>query len=166
VAFRIGLAVAVLLGLALVVASREVPEGLAGRPEISVEFPATSDPGSVQTATFTIRNPGPNEMQSVFLVFARVGPAEGGGEIPIPIVDPGAKHVNPAIVSISPEPEASSIDAIVFRFGSLGVGETMTVSFDLRMPDATGPAANSVTAYPGEDPERAKGVRLDTEVGG
>ena len=165
-AARIGLAVAVLVGVLVFVASRDVPEGLAGRPEIAVDFPATSDPGSVQTATFTIRNPGPNEMQSIFLSFARVGPAEGGGELPMPIIDAGARHENPAIVSISPEPEASSIDAVVFRFGGLDVGESMTISFELLMPEASGPAANSVTAYPGEEPERAKGVRLDTEVGG
>ena len=165
-AARIGVAVAVLVGILLFVASRDVPDGVAGRPEISVDFPETSDPGSVQTAMFTIRNPGPNEMQSIFLSFARVGPAEGGGELPMPIVDVGARHENPAIVSISPEPDAASIDAVVFRFGGLDVGESMTISFELLLGDSPGPAANSVTAYPGEEPERAKGVRLDTEVGG
>jgi hypothetical protein len=74
--------------------------------------------------------------------------------------------VNPAIVSISPEPEASSIEAVVFRFGGLGVGESMTMRFELKVPEELGPAANSVTAYPGESPELAKGVRLGTEVTG
>jgi hypothetical protein len=158
--------VVVLVVLVVYIANRDVPEGVAGRPEVSVEFPATSEPGSVQTATFTIRNPGPNEMQSIFLSFARVGPAEGGGQLPLPIVDAGAQHENLAIVSISPEPDATSIEGVVFRFGGLAVGETMTVTFELMVPDTIGPAANSVTAYPGEEPERAKGVRLDTQVGG
>jgi hypothetical protein len=156
----------VVLGITLFIANRDVPEGLAGRPEISVEFPETAAPGSTQTAVFTIRNPGPNEMKSVFLAFARVGPAPGASVIPVPIVDPGAQHVNPAIVSISPEPEASSIEAVVFRFGPLGVGESITISFELKVPEDPGPAANSVSAYPGENPELAKGVRLGTEVGG
>ncbi|MEA2517364.1 MAG: hypothetical protein QOG16_1202, partial [Actinomycetota bacterium] len=44
--------------------------------------------------------------------------------------------------------------------------EAMTVVFELRVPEQPGPAANSVSAYPGEHPDRAKGVRLGTEVGG
>ena len=165
-AYRIGLALVAVLALALFIGNKDVPEGEEGRPEITVEFPATSDPGSVQTATFTVHNPSEEEMRSVFLAFARVGPAQGGDPIPYPIVDPGAKHINPSIVAIEPEPEASSIDAVVFRFGRLGPGETMTFSFDLRIPDVAGPAANSVSAYPGEHPDRAQGVRLETEVGG
>lgn len=165
-AVRIGLALLAVLAIALYIGQKDVPEGEAGRPEITVEFPASSDPGSIQTATFTIHNPSDEEMKSVFLAFARVGPAQGGDPIPYPIVDPGAKHENPAIVAIDPEPEASSIDAVVFRFATLGAGETMTVSFDLKVPDVAGPAANSVSVYPGEHPDRAKGVRLETEVGG
>ena len=161
---RIGLALAVLLAIALFIAQRDV--ATEGRPEISVEFPATSEAGSTQTAVFTITNPGPAPMESVFLAFARVGPAAGGGAIPFPIVDAGARHENPAIEAIDPEPDAISIEGVVFRFGGLEAGESMTVSFNLVVPDDPGPAANSVTAYPGEDPERARGVRLETEVGG
>lgn len=165
-AVRIGLALAALLAIALFIANRDVPADIAGRPQITVEFPEASEPGSVQTATFTIVNPGPDRMESVFLAFARVGPASGGGEIPVPIVDAGAQHDNPAIVSIDPEPVAVSIEGVVFRFEGLDAGDEMTVSFELEVPTATGPAANSVTAYPGEDPELAKGVRLETQVGG
>ena len=165
-ALRIGLAVGVLLLIAVFISTRDVPTGLEGRPEITVAFPTVADPGAVQTATFTVTNPGPGRMASLFLAFARVGPAQGGGELPYPIVDAGAKHENPAILSVEPEPEAVSLNAVVFRFEGLDEGETVTISFDLRVPEQTGPAANSVTAYPGEDPERAKGVRLETEVGG
>ena len=163
---RIGLAVAVVLGIALYIGNRAVPETEEGRPQITVVFPETSDPGSVQTATVTITNPGPERMESVFLAFARVGPAQGGEPLPFPIVDPGAKHENPAIVSITPEPEASSNDAVVFRFAGLDEGESMTIEFELLIPETSSPAANSVSVYPGEYPDRAKGVRLETEVGG
>lgn len=164
-ALRIGLALAAVLALALFVASRDLPADEAGRPDITVEFPATSEPGSVQTATFTITNPGP-DMRTLFISFARVGPAAGGGELPRPLVDAGARHENPAIVSIEPEPEATSIEGVVFAFGPLASDETMTISFDLKVPEDRGPAANSVTAYAGDEPERARGVRLETEVGG
>lgn len=165
-AARIGLALAVVLGLALFIGNRGVPEGEEGRPQIAVVFPETSAPGSLQTATFTITNPGPERMESVFLAFARVGPAQGGEPLPFPIVDPGAKGENPSIVSITPEPDASSNDAVVFRFAGLDEGESMTIEFELLVPETSGPAANSVSVYPGEYPDRAKGVRLDTEVGG
>ena len=59
-----------------------------------------------------------------------------------------------------------SIDGVVFRFVGLDESETMTVSFDLKIPTERGIAANSVTAFPGEDPQQAKGVRLQTEVAG
>lgn len=165
-AMKLGLVLLALLALGVYVGNRGVPASEEGRPEITVVFPETSDPGSVQTATFTITNPGSERMESVFMAFARVGPAQGGDPLPHPIVDPGAKHTNPAIVSIRPEPDASSIDAVVFRFAGLDAGETMTVEFDLKVPETPGPAANSVSVYPGEHIDRAKGVRLDTEVGG
>lgn len=158
-AARIAIGLAVLLAVAVYIATRDVPEGSEGRPSIAVEFPAESEPGSVQTATFTITNPGPERMNSVFLAFARVG-------IDPPIVEVGVQHENPNVVSIDPEPEAISLEAVVFRFAGLDEGETMTVSFDLKIPEERGIVANSVTAYPGEDPQRARGVRLQTEVGG
>lgn len=161
---RIGLAVIAIVAIALFIAQRDVPT--EGRPEITVDFPETADPGAIETATFTITNPGPERMESIFISFARVGPAVGGGPIPYPIVDAGARHLNPAIVAVEPEPDAVSIEGVVFRFGGLDAGESMTVAFGLAIPEVLGPAANSVTAYPGEDPERARGVRLEIEVGG
>jgi hypothetical protein len=158
-ALRIGIGLAVVLVAAVLISTRDVPEGIEGRPVIAVEFPAESEPGSVQTATFTITNPGPGPMQSVFLSFARVG-------IDVPIVEAGSQHENPYIVGIDPEPEAVSLEGVVFRFAGLDEGETMTVSFDLKIPTERGIVANSVTAYPGEDPQRAKGIRLQTQVGG
>lgn len=137
-----------------------------GRPYVSVTFPETAEPGSVHDAEVTIENPGPGDMSSVIVAFARVGPAQGGEPLPFPIVDPGADRENPAIVSIDPEPDGISPDAVVFRFGSLAEGEMMTVTFSLEVPTNVGPAANSVTVYAGEDPSRARGDRLETQVEG
>lgn len=137
-----------------------------GDPFITVDFPATAESGSIQTATFTISNPGPVDMGALVLAFARVGPSQGGRELPFPIVDPGRDKVNPNIVAIDPEPAAISPDAVLFRFDGLEEGEEMVVSFELRIPEITGEVANSVTAYAGEDPSRAKGVRLSTQVQG
>ncbi|HEV3473010.1 MAG TPA: hypothetical protein VG408_07395 [Actinomycetota bacterium] len=151
--------------LVLFVANRDVRrDENPGDPVITVDFPATAEPGSIQAATFTISNPGPGDMGSLFLAFVRVGPSQGGSELPFPIVDPGRDKVNPNIVSIEPEPEAISPDAVQFRFGSLEQGEQLTVTFELRIPEVTGEVANSVTAYAGEDPSRASGVRLSTQV--
>lgn len=135
-----------------------------GRPEIGVEFPASAAPASVHSAVFTITNPGPGEMASVVLAFARIGPASPGKALPNPIVEPGARGETDSVVAIDPEPEGISLEAVVYRFGGLAEGDTLTVTFDLRVPDTAGAAANSVTAYAGEDPERARGVRLQTVV--
>ncbi len=150
--------------LVLFVANRDVRRDEdPGDPFITVDFPATAEAGSVQTATFTITNPGPTDMHSVVLAFARVGPSQGGSELPFPVVDPGRDKVNPNIVGIEPEPEAISPDAVLFSFSGLDEGDEMTVTFELRIPDVTGEVANSVTAYAGEDPSRASGVRLSTQ---
>lgn len=135
-----------------------------GRPVVSVTFPELSAPGSLQDAEVTIENPGPGDMTSVVVAFARVGPAQGGGPLPYPIVDPGARRKNPNIAAVEPEPVGISTDAVVFRFGPLAEGESMTITFTLRVPAEPGPAANSITAYAGEDPSRARGVRLETQV--
>lgn len=151
----------------LFVANRDVRrDENPGDPFITVDFPATAEGGSVHAATFTITNPGPTEMGSVIIAFARVGPREGGRALPFPIVDPGRDKVNPNIVAIDPEPDAISPDAVLFRFPGLDAGEEMSVTFRLRVPEVTGEVANSVTAYAGEDPARAAGVRLATQVQG
>lgn len=141
-------------------------EGGLGRPYVTVEFPATVESGSTHDAIVTVENPGPGDMDSVVIAFARVGPARGGEPLPYPIIDPGARRENPAIVAIDPEPAGISTDAVVFRFGRLPEGESMSITFTLEVPAVAGPAANSVTAYAGEDPSRARGARLDTDVEG
>lgn len=141
-----------------------VTESGLGRPIVSVAFPESSPAGSLQDAELTIENPGPGDMTSVVVAFARVGPAQGGGPLPFPIVDAGARQKNPSIAAIDPEPVGTSLDAVVFRFGGLEEGESMTITFTLRVPTEPGPAANSIQAYAGEDPSRARGLRLETQV--
>lgn len=135
-----------------------------GRPYVTVEFPETVEPGTTHDARVTIENPGPGDMDSVVVAFLRVGPAQGGEPLPVPLVDAGARGGNPAIVAIEPEPRGTSPDAVVFTFGQLPERESTTITFSLKIPDVTGPAANSVQAYAGEDPSRARGARLETDI--
>jgi hypothetical protein len=135
-----------------------------GLPDLSVAFPQTSEPGSTQTAVLTVTNPGPEEMSQLVVAFVRVGPGGDSTELPTPIVDGAARHRNPAIVNIDPEPNAISLPAVEFTFDGLADGESMEISFDLKVPETRGPAANSVTVYEGSDPQRARGIRLETTV--
>jgi hypothetical protein len=134
-----------------------------GRPELTLDFPATSSPGSTQSAMLTVENPGPEPMTSLVVAFLRVGPARGGG-LPEPIVDGAAQQQNPAIVDIDPEPRAISQAAVEFTFDGLAEGESMTITFRLRVPRMLGEAANSITVYDGSDANRARGIRLQTMV--
>ncbi len=155
----LGLAAFLILALLFVANSGIRRDDIPGDPIITVDFPPTAEGGSIQDAVFHVENPGPGDMGSLFLSFARVG-------IAMPIVDPGVNKENPNIVAIEPEPVAVSPDAVIFRFEGLEEGEATTITFTLRIPEITGEAANSVVAYAGEDETRAKGIRLTTQVGG
>lgn len=136
----------------------------AGLPDLEIEFPENAERGSVQPAVMTITNPGPRPISTLVVAFARVGPGGGGAELPTPIVDGGARRKNPAIVSIAPEPRAVSLAAVEFTFDGLAEGESTEITFELKVPDATGEAANSVTVYEGSDTSRIRGARLQTIV--
>jgi hypothetical protein len=136
----------------------------AGLPAFEIDFPAEAPAGSIQTMSLTVTNPGPEPISSVVVAFARVGPSAGGGELPAPIVDGGFKGRNAAIKAIRPEPREISQSATEFFFDSLPEGESMTLEFDLVIPDVSGEAANSVTVYDGSDPDRIRGARLSTSV--
>jgi hypothetical protein len=133
-----------------------------GKPTITAEFPATSEPGTTQTATFVVTNPGPGDMKSVVLTFGRVGDPS----LPEPIVESGTGGQTEAVTSVSPEPVAVSPDAVNYRFGPLPEGESMTIRFELLLPDGTGEVGNAVQAYDGYEPARAGGVRLATTLRG
>ena len=132
------------------------------KPELSIEFPAATTPGSVETAELTITNPGPGEMDSIVVAFSRLGDPE----LPAPVVDVAPPNGDGAVKDVSPEPNGVSPEGIIFTFEGLDEGASMTISFDLVIPAETGLAGNAILVYDGRDPERARGVRLETEVGG
>lgn len=159
-----------------------------GKPQVAVTFPAETTSGSQHDAQLTIANPGPGDMNSVVVAFASVGPRSGQREMPIPIVAFGKSKENPSVVSIDPGPTAISPDAVLFTFGPVcpdggtfpddceGVsrdealpripaGETITITFTLKVPVLSGVAANSVQVYDGGEVDRAGGARLETVVG-
>jgi hypothetical protein len=139
-----------------------------GKPEISVEFPDEVPAGSTQEAIITVTNPGPGEINVLAIAFARLGDPK----LPQPIVDVAPRDRS-AVLEIDPEPRAVSNDGVVYAFGTsegevvepiLREGESLEITFRLSMPASPGPAGNSVQAYDGEDVDRARGVRLETEI--
>jgi hypothetical protein len=133
-----------------------------GKPTITVEFPATLEPGATETATLVVTNPGPGDMESVVVAFSRVGDPS----LPEPIVEAGTGGQTKAVTSVSPEPVAVSPDAVNYRFGPLEEGDSMTIRFELLLPNSTGEVGNAVQVYDGAEPERAGGVRLSTTLQG
>lgn len=141
-----------------------VTEDGKGRPVVAVDFVAEAAAGSVRTATVRVDNPGPADMASIVVSFAFVGPGSGQSELPTPIVAPAVRRGLSAVVGVTPRPRATSRDRVVYVFDGLAEGETTELRFDLRLPETTGIAANSITVYDGEDPNRAAGARLETRV--
>lgn len=168
---RIRLLVAVLALGALVTACFSgddpnlAPSG-RGLPVVSVEFPETAPPGSVQDAVLQIENPGPGDIEFLSVTFTLVGPRQGQRDFPVPIVGPGNPTDHPNVEEVVPEPRAISEDGVVFNFGPLAEGAETTITFRLRLPDRPGPAANSVQVSDGQELERARGVRLEILVRG
>jgi hypothetical protein len=133
-----------------------------GRPQVSIEFPARSEPGSTQTAVLEVFNPGPEPIGVLSVSFSLVG--VGGRELPQPIVSIGAEGDNPAVVGVRPPPVETARGGVVYHFGALDEGDSATIEFDLRVPKELGVAANAVVASDGQQPERARGVLLKTTV--
>ncbi len=142
---------------------QEVTETGKGLPTVAVEFPPVAAAGSTQDAVFTISNPGPGDMTSLFVSFSRVG-AAAADELPDPLVDVSVGEAPSSVVEVAPEPAAVSADGIIYTFPGLAEGESTTITFTLRIPDRDGLAANSVIVYDGQDVERGRGLRLETEV--
>lgn len=138
----------------------------AGFPVPTVEFPPTAAPGSVQEAVLHVRNPGSEDIKALLVTFVAASPAAAGEPLPNPIVSGGPGGDDPAVRSIEPEPEATDDLGVVYRFGPLAAEAETTIRFRLAVPTERGPAGNSVLVADGEDPQRARGVRVQTEVGG
>ena len=138
-----------------------------GIPLPVIEFPGTVEPGAIEIATLEVTNPGPEEIQAVVVAFARLGfMAPGQTELPTPLIEPKVQGEPSAILGVEPEPVGTNENGLVFRFGPLAEGESMSIEFELQMPDDPGSFGNSIQVYAGEDVERARGVRLLTEVKG
>jgi hypothetical protein len=140
----------------------ELSDSGKGLPEVTVNFSTTAEPGSVHTARLSVSNPGPGDISSIVVAFARVGAPAAEG-LPNPLVDPGETADSGAVVDVRPHPASASAD-VQYRFGPLQEGDSTTILFDVEVPEDPGPAANSVTVYDAADPGRARGVRLETSV--
>jgi hypothetical protein len=135
-----------------------------GRPRLTLQFPPEVPPGSIEELRLEVTNPGPGDMDSVFVAFTAVGvPGSGVG---VPIVEPSRTSKNPVVVGIEPDADDVSDDGVVYRFPGLPAGDSTTISFELVMPESPGPASNSVQVYDGSEPDRAVGMRLATTVRG
>lgn len=135
-----------------------------GKPVVSVDFPGQVAPGSVHDAVLEVSNPGPGDMDIVAVAFALVGPSAGQRDFPEALVGLGSDGRNRAVQDVSPQPRGVAEDGVVYTFDGLGEGESMTITFSLEAPQATGPAANSIQVYDGREIDRAAGVRLETLV--
>jgi hypothetical protein len=157
---------ALILTLPLACLGDEASLSASGRglPQVTLEFPETSAAGSVETATLTITNPGPGDVSRLAVAFALVGaPATEG--LPTPLVDATGPGPPAAVLEVRPRPASASDDG-VYRFTGLREGGSVTIAFALRIPRRAGVAANSVVVYDDVDPERARGLRLETTVRG
>jgi hypothetical protein len=161
----LGLAVAATLLLGAVCAGEEAGPGL---PQLELSFPAQVRSSAVATAILRVTNPGPEEIDSLVVSFSLVGSA--GGTVSEPLVASGARKRSPSIEDVRPDPGGVSLDGVVFRFAGrsaspvLAAGEEIALEFDIQVPRRPGLSASSVQVYAGENPERAQGARLETEV--
>ena len=143
----------------------DVTESGKGLPQLTLEFPAEVRPGSVHDLHVTVDNPGPGDMSSFFIAFGTVGV---GGRVGVarPLLVPGPPEgQSPSILSVEPEPvDDPGLGGLVFKFGPVQEGESATVTFSVKAPEATGTYVNSVQAYDAQEIDRIRGARLETEV--
>ena len=137
-----------------------------GKPLLSVEFPDEAAPGAVETATLTVENPGPGDIEILTVAFAAVGVPAASGSLPVDLVPITTTPDNPAVASVEPEPQKVSNDGVVYYFGRLDEGETTEIAFDLVLPKTPGPVASSVSVYDAREIDRIRGLRLATAVRG
>jgi len=129
-----------------------------GRPELTIEFPSSVEPGSTHTAVLAITNPGPGDIGTLLVDFRLVGGVDN------PLISAGAKSENPSVAGVEPEPSTVSADGIVYHFEGLAEGESTTIEFDLVVPETLGVVGNSVVVSDAAEIDRARGVLLQTTV--
>lgn len=155
-----GAAVAALLLVGCTGPDPNLTESGTGKPEVSATFPEQASAGEVVTASIRVTNPGPEDMASIVVSFARVGDPS----LPYPIVEPLPDRARAGIADIRPEPTGESPPDATYTFGPLAEGASTTIEFDLVIPDREGVVGNSVQVYDGAEPARARGVRIEAEV--
>jgi hypothetical protein len=161
-----------LLGAVCAGPDPNLTESAKGKPGVRVSFPEQVTPAAVETATIEVANPGPGDIESLFVTFSLVG-IGGSDGVAEPLVDIGARARSPSVVAVRPKPDATSSDGVTYKFSDpdgsgpvLEAGRSFEVQFDVRVPAEPGRAASSVQVYAGEDPERSQGALLETEVAG
>jgi hypothetical protein len=141
-------------------ADPNVTETGAGKPVLTAEFPETAEVGEVVTASIEISNPGPEDIDTLVVSFVRVGDPS----LPAPIVEPRKGRRQSGIEAIRPEPLGQSPVDATYTFPGIAEGGSITIEFDLRIPEGEGAVGNSVQVYDGAEVERAAGIRLETEI--
>lgn len=132
-----------------------------GKPVVTAEFPEVAQPGDVLTASIRVDNPGPGDMDPIVVAFTRVGDPS----LPGPIVEPRRGLKEAGIEDIRPEPNGASPADSTFTFAGIPEGGSLTIEFDLRIPDdAEGTLGNVVQVYDGAEIDRARGARIQVEV--
>lgn len=137
-----------------------------GKPVLGLDFPETLAAGATATAMLTVENPGPGDMSSLVVAFASVGAPAAEGSLPADLVPVTTSSENPAIASITPEPNDISPDGVVYVFDGIAEGSSVEISFEIVAPDDRGRFANSVSVYDGQETDRVAGLRLETLVTG
>ena len=156
--------VALLLLGAACVGDANLTETGKGKPLVTANFPATVEAGSTQELEIDVENPGPGDIRTIVIAFALVGPIAGQDELPAPLIAIGVDGESPSLVAVEPSPAGISEDAALYTFEGLAEGENGTFTFDVKVPEQPGTAANSVQVYDGQELDRASGVRVETTV--
>lgn len=136
----------------------DLTESGKGKPEVTVEFPSSVEPGSTRTAVLDITNSGPGDIDRLLITFSLVGGVDN------PIVGVGAKGENPNVVGSEPEALKVSRDGITYHFEGIEEGESTVIEFELTVPTTPGVAGNSVIVSDAQELDRARGVLLRTTV--
>jgi hypothetical protein len=131
-----------------------------GLPVLSLDLADPVTAGSIEPVTLTIENPGPEDMDSVVVAFSRLGDPD----LPLPLVDVAARGKEGPVVDVSPSPNGTSPDRVVYTFDGIDEGDSLTLEFRVRIPETPGFYGNAVQVYEGSHPDRARGVRLETHV--
>ncbi|MDQ3752710.1 MAG: hypothetical protein M3333_07440 [Actinomycetota bacterium] len=163
------LVVGATVGVSCAGSGTELSESGSGLPQVTVAFPPSAEPGSVQRAQLEVVNPGPGDIGTLIVAFTRAGDPD----LPTPIVDVTGGRAPSAVRSVDPAPAGVSSDGVVYRFSAasaqepfLPEGESTGITFSLLVPKEPGSAANAVQVYDGSEIDRAAGVRLETDVEG